>query len=394
MASGRMTNTGAPNKTTIKMDRTSITPRNNWQQEVEKLGFSFHTPQMPYWDESAYYEFSVTEILAIEKATLELWDMCLEAVDHIIENKLFHKFFIPEWVVPLVIRSWEEDQPSIYGRFDFCYKNGQLKMLEFNADTPTSIFEAGVVQWFWLKDFDKDKDQFNSIHEKLIEYWKELKTALHPGPLYFSCLSENTEDLVTTQYLMDCAMQAGLDTGLIFVEDIGWHTKNNHFVDTENNAMRNIFKLYPWEWLIHDDFGSNIPLDTQSAKWIEPAWKMLLSNKAILPILWELFPENQYLLPAYFEEGKLTDYVKKPILSREGANVEIVSGNKVLESTGGEYGEEGFIYQQTFTLPEYNGNHALVGSWVIGQQAAGMGIRESAGLITNNTSRFVPHLIK
>jgi len=189
-------------------------------------------------------------------------------------------------------------------------------------------------------------------------------------------------------------MQAGLETKLIFVEDIGWDSKNNYFVDLENLVIKNIFKLYPWEWLANDEFGKHIPIDSKPAYWIEPAWKMILSNKAILPILWQLFPRNKYLLPAYFEEGKLENYVKKPVLSREGANIEIISNSITVEKTEGEYGEGGFIYQELFALPDFNGNHPLIGSWVIGQQAAGIGIRESSGLITNNTSRFVPHLIR
>jgi len=380
------------NKTTMK--RHKILPRDNWQQRVEELGFTFHTPQMPYWDESAYYEFSMGEILLIEEATLELWDMCLDAVDYVIEKRLFDKFYIPEWIIPLVIKSWNEDHPSIYGRFDFCFKDGSLKMLEFNADTPTSLFEASVVQWYWLQDIDGSKDQFNSIHEKLTDYWAEIKPLLGTMPLYFSCIKDNMEDQITTEYMSSCAMQAGIESRLIYVEDIGWDTQAKYFVDLKNNPIKNIFKLYPWEWAANEPFGQYIPEDKNSAYWIEPAWKMILSNKAILPILWELFPENKYLLPAYFEEGYLRDYARKPIFSREGANVEIISGNAVIESSEGEYGEEGFIYQALATLPEFDGGHPLIGSWIIGQQAAGIGIRESSGLITNNMSQFVPHLIK
>src|SRR4051794_23467567 len=147
------------------MIRRTIQPRNNWQSMVEELGFGFHTTNVPYWDESAYYEFSMEEVLNIEKATAELWDLCLAAVQHVMDNHLYHLFNIPEWMVPYVERTWTEDHPAIYGRFDFCVKEGQIRLLEFNADTPTSLYEAGIVQWFWLQDFDKSKDQFNSIHE-------------------------------------------------------------------------------------------------------------------------------------------------------------------------------------------------------------------------------------
>ncbi len=375
------------------MKRITTTPRNNWQSAVEELGFGFHTTNVPYWDESVYYEMEMKEILFIEKATAELWDLCLGAVQHVMDNKLYNKFRIPEWIVPQIEKSWAEDHPAIYGRFDLCYKNGELKMLEFNADTPTSLYEAGIVQWFWLKDFDTNKDQFNSVHEKLIAYWKYLKNYLQPGTIHFTCLKETLEDLTNVEYMRDCAIQAGLETKLIFIDDLGWDEESKQFLDLEGLPIKNIFKLYPWEWLMTDEFGKHIPEDSNRALWIEPAWKMILSNKAILPILWELYPECPYLLPAYFEEGKLTNYVKKPILSREGANIDMVMKNISLQKTEGVYGAEGFIYQELFTLPNFSDHYPVIGSWVIGQEPAGMGIREATTLVTDNLSRFVPHLI-
>lgn len=375
------------------MKRITTTPRNNWQAEVEKLGFGFHTSNVPYWDESVYYSFTMDEVSQIEKATIELWDLCLGAVQHVMDNNLYSQFGIPENYAKYIEKSWSEDHPSIYGRFDFCFKNGQIKMLEFNADTPTSLYEAGIVQWFWLQDFDKNKDQFNSIHEKLIAYWKYLGTYLHPGMLHFTCLKETLEDLTNTEYMRDCAIQAELETKLVFIDDIGWDEELKIFRDLEDKPIKNMFKLYPWEWLMTDDFGKHILEDTNRTLWVEPSWKMLLSNKAILPILWELYPDCDYLLPAYFEAGKLLNYVKKPILSREGANIEIVQNNSTIQKTEGQYGKEGYIYQELFTLPEFDGNYPVIGSWVIGQEPAGMGIREAKGLVTNNTSRFVPHVI-
>ena len=375
------------------MVRIKTNPRNNWQQAVENLGFGFHTTDVPYWDETAYYSFTLDEVDNLEKATTTLWDLCLKAVQHVIDNKLYSQFKIPENYIEYIEKTWNEDVPSIFGRFDLCYKNGKIKMLEFNADTPTSLYEAGIVQWFWLQDFDKNKDQFNSIHEKLIAYWKYLKVYLQPGKLHFTCLKETLEDLTNTEYMRDCAIQAGLDTKLVFIDDIGWDENAKQFVDMEDESIRNIFKLYPWEWLAAEQFGKNILEDTNQIFWIEPSWKMILSNKAILPILWELNPNCEYLLPAYFDENGMKDYVKKPILSREGANIEMVKHYGTIEKTDGEYGEEGFVYQQLFELPDFDNNYPVIGSWIIGQEAAGIGIREANNLITDNKSRFVPHLI-
>ena len=376
------------------MKRISIAPRQNWQESVEKIGFGFHTTNTPYWDESAYYKFSMEEISLIENATNELWEMCLNAVQFVIDEKQYDKFFIPEWFVPHIEKSWNEDHPSIYGRFDFGYDGTQLKMLEFNADTPTSLFEASIIQWYWLQDFDKNKDQFNSIHERLIASWEYQKKYLHEGKLHFSCVKRTLEDLTTTEYLRDCAIQAGIDTKLIYIDDIGWNSEEHCFVDLELEEIQNVFKLYPSEWLIHEEFGKNILTNKNNTLWMEPSWKMILSNKAILPILWYLYPNHPYLLKSYFDVGDLKNYVKKPLLSREGANVEIIKDNRTIEKTIGDYGEEGFIYQELIDLPNFENNYPIIGSWIIGQESAGIGIRESNTLITNDTSRFIPHIIE
>ena len=375
------------------MKRISITPRNNWQSEVEKLGFGFHTTNVPYWDESAYYEFRLEEVLSIEKATKDLWGMCLEAVQYVIDNWLYSKFAIDEKFAPLIERSWIEDHPAIYGRFDFGYDGKNLKLYEFNADTPTSLFESGIVQLYWLQDFDQSKDQFNSVHEKLVAYWEFLKPYLFKGPLHFTCVKGSLEDLTTTEYMRDCAIQAGIETSLIFVDEIGWDDDVNCFVDMADVPIKNIFKLYPWEWMTSEDFGDKIIISAPMY-WIEPAWKMILSNKAILPILWKLFPGSPYILECYFEdENKLTDFVKKPILSREGANVQIIKGGNIVQEQLGGYGKEGYICQQLFSAPSFDGKTPVLGSWVIGQEPAGMSIREDASLITANNSCFIPHLI-
>jgi glutathionylspermidine synthase len=130
---------------------------------------------------------------------------------------------------------------------------------------------------------------------------------------------------------------------------------------------------------------------------MEPAWKMILSNKGILPILWERNPGHPNLLRAYRDEFMFRQgvdaYVAKPLLSREGANVRIVSPWHQAAASGGDYGEEGFVYQEYAPLPEIDGHRPVIGSWIIGQEPAGMGIRESVGPITDNLSRFVPHRI-
>ena len=384
------------------MIRKTKTPRVNWQQKVESKGMVYHTsPEgKVYWDESAYYVFTMEQIEHLENVTNELHEMCLLAAERIIEKKMYDKLKIPESAIPLIESTWENEPPSLYGRFDFSWDGvGEPKMLEYNADTPTSLLEASVIQWFWLREEFRFKDQFNSIDDKLVAKWKELVPFLardfagslskHPPTVHFAHM-DDWEDGLTVTYLRDCAHRAGIKTIGSLIENIHWN--GEQFVDAEDTRILSLFKLYPWEWMVNEEYG--LYLSKSNTQFIEPAWKMLLSNKGILPILWEMFPDHPNLLAASFEKNIGKFYVKKPLLSREGSNVEIVSdrGETIFRSQG-DYGEEGYVYQAFAPLPDFDGKFPVIGSWVIDQEAVGMGIRESDDWITSNTSRFVPHLI-
>jgi glutathionylspermidine synthase len=378
------------------MKRKTVTPRRDWRKKVEEQGLIFHSPEdesSPYWNESAYYEFTAAQVDELEAATNDLQQMCLRAVQHVIDKDLFQQMSIPAEAIPVIISAWKNEPPSIYGRFDFAYDGkNPPKLLEYNADTPTSLLEAAVVQWYWLQDCFPDADQFNSIHERLVAKWKSLKSNLKE-PVYFANL-DNDEDWMTTAYLRDTADQAGLHSEGILMQDIGWSGDRQQFVDLKERPMFSLFKLYPWEHMLADEFGKHALLTYGQVNWIEPIWKMVLSNKSILPILWELNPNHPNLLESFFDSPRwLSTYARKPKLGREGANVTLTTNSGTL-STAGEYGKEGFIYQALADVPSFDGNYAVIGSWVVDGEAAGMGIRESNTPITDNTSRFLPHLFR
>lgn len=374
-----------------------LTKDPNWIKRVEEIGYGFHTDgENPYWIDHYYYSISEKFADKVYHATNELWQMCLKAVEHVIENKKYDLFHIPNYIRHHIEKTWETDAPSIYGRFDFAYDvtKDQLKLLEFNADTPTSLYECGVVQWFWKEHFfGKQKDQFNSVHEQLIHTWKDLKPYLKGSKLHFTCVRESLEDLTNVEYLRDTAMQAGIETKLIYIDDIGWN--GQHFIDLEDEEISSIFKLYPWEWIVNEEFGVHVINDVLETQWIEPSWKMILSNKAILPILWELFPNHPLLLESHFNNPKnMTSYVKKPLLSREGANISLIYNDRTIFETEGDYGEEGFIYQELASLHKESSGYSIIGSWIIGQEACGITFRESDYPITTDKSRFIPHIIE
>ena len=375
------------------MERVPTECRKHWQDKVTKQGLTYHTPGgRTYWDESAFYRFRAWQIDELERATNELHEMCLKAVQFVIDHNRFADFGIPQAAVPAIVQAWEAEPPAIYGRFDFSY-DGKTppKLLEYNADTPTALLEASVIQWYWLQDVAPREDQFNSIHERLVAKWKELLDYIPSRPLYFA-YADDEEDLMTATYLRDTAEQAGFATAALLMKEIGWDAARRCFVDLEGRKIGAIFKLYPWEWMLHEEFGPRALELAGHMQWMEPLWKMLLSNKAILAILWEMFPGHANLLETYLDSPRgLREYVKKPKMSREGANVTLFSERERAQ-TAGDYGDEGYVYQAAAPLPDFEGNRPVLGSWVIDGESGGMGIRESAGPVTDNLSRFVPHL--
>jgi glutathionylspermidine synthase len=384
------------------MKRTVCPERDDWRAAAESAGFDFHTIDgKRYWDERAYYAFTLDEIESqIEAPTAEIDAMCLELVGRAIDDESYlQRLKIPEAYWPLISDSWHDDQLSLYGRLDLCFDGrGPAKLLEYNADTPTSIFEAAVFQWTWLEQAIERQiipaaaDQFNSIHERLIEAWGKLGGTHH---LHLAGMLESTEDSGTLAYLEDTARQAGLSTTLLDIEDIGL-SEDNRFVDLDNRGIELAFKLYPWEWMFHDAFGEQIA--KAPTRWIEPPWKAILSNKGILPLLWEMFPRHPNLLPAYFEDDPNAaslggSFVRKPLYSREGANVAMISEGTTLAEQQGPYGAEGFIRQALAPLPRFSNQYPVIGSWLVDHTPCGLSIREDENPITGNTSRFLPHAI-
>lgn len=380
------------------MRRVAITPRPNWQEQMENIGFKYHSIDGNYWQENAYYLFNEQQIDTLEAATKELHQMYLQAAAEIIKKGDYGRIGIDDFAAKIIEQSFDGQKASLYGRFDLCYDaSGVPKLYEYNADTPTSLFEASVVQWYWLQGQYKElgnADQFNSIHEQLLLQFQSIKHHNSCQAMHFTAVSDSLEDYITTQYLQDVATQAGLQTYYLDIADIGYRSADMNFVDTDGQVIDQIFKLYPWEWLLSEEFGGHI-LDSQ-INFIEPAYKMLLSNKAMLAILWEMFPNHPNLLPASLQADSIANAVKKPFFSREGANITLKQGDLHL-CTGGDYGKEGFVYQAYQPLPKFTNNqgqsvYAVIGSWIIGHSAAGIGIREDYSLITKDTSLFVPHV--
>lgn len=383
------------------MERVAIVERPNWREKANEYGFHFHTMYgEPYWCEDAYYKLSLAQVEHLEAVTAELHQMCLKVVENVVNSDaLLAKFQIPKHTWEFVRQSWHSRQPSLYSRLDLAWDGtGEPKLLENNADTPTSLYEVAFFQWIWLEDqlnagaLPAESDQFNSLQEKIIERFTELREQHGFQQLHFTCCRDTVEDRGTVQYLQDCAAEAGIATDFLFVDDIGLGEKGQ-FTDLQDQVISNLFKLYPWEFMLREMFSTK--LASAGVRWLEPAWKSIISNKALLPMLWEMFPNHPNLLPAWFAEDDhpaLDSHVIKPLLSREGANIQIVENGKEIACADGPYGEEGMIVQQFHSLPMFGDSYTLIGSWLINDRPAGIGIREDKAIITQDMSRFYPHV--
>ncbi|WP_407332862.1 glutathionylspermidine synthase family protein [Enterovibrio sp. 27052020O] len=386
------------------MFRVSSTPRPNWKKLADEYGFGFHTMYgEPYWDESAYYQFTLKQIEQdIEAPTEELHQMCLDVVDHVVKDEYWLKRFqIPQTRWQGILDSWTAREPSLYSRLDLAYNgSGHAKLYENNADTPTSVFETGFWQWVWLEEMvnsgkiRRDADQFNLLQDLLIARFRELGRQFPGKTLHFSCCRDTEEDRGTVQYMEDCAKEAGLSSAFVFVEDIGVDA-HGLFTDSQDRVIDWMFKLYPWEFMFDEEYEKH--LDTAKVNWMEPMWKSVISNKALLPMLWKLFPNHPNLLASYFADDparkSLSNFVVKPLFSREGANISIFRDGKETMAVDGPYGEEGMIVQAYHPLPKFGDNYTLIGSWLVDDKAAGISIREDASLITQDLSRYLPHII-
>lgn len=386
------------------MLRQVVAPREDWQKQASAYGFHFHTMYgEPYWDESAYYQFTLEQIENhIEDPTAELHQMCLAVVEDVVNSEaLLERCQLPRQHWDLIAQSWRDSAPSLYSRLDLVYDGqGHAKLLENNADTPTSLYESGFWQWLWLEQLvdkgvlPRNADQFNSLQEKLVNRFHEIRQHYGIQQMHFACCQDTVEDRGTVQYLQDCATSADLIADFVFIEDIGL-ADTGVFTDLEDNPITDCFKLYPWEFMLREDFGDY--LVDASVNWLEPAWKSILSNKALLPLLWKKFQGHPNLLPAYFlddaKHAASGKWIKKPLFSREGANISIVDNGEEQTLSDGPYGEEGFVIQAFHPLPKFGQNHTLIGSWLVDDQPAGISVREDTSAITQDLSRYLPHII-
>ena len=305
---------------------TPISPIND--TVLEEIGFSWHTDA----DSSKYVANELVNVTSQEaevyyEAVNELYDMYTTAAQHVIDNNLFFDLGIPFNLIDAIKKSWENDVHwHLYGRFDLAggIDGTPIKLIEFNADTPTALFETAVLQWALLKSNTMDEElQFNNIHEAIYDNFRRLIT-LFDNPddfeqhydgwkILFSSMSGNDEEEQTVRLLQQIAIDAGFETGF---EPLGGVKFDDEGIyDSNDEPYEYWFKLFPWEDIAIDETELCTQLSTimknQKAIILNPAYTLLFQSKGMMKILCDLFPDSPYLLQTSFEPLKGTKQVVK-----------------------------------------------------------------------------------
>jgi glutathionylspermidine synthase len=410
------------------MDFHPIASRPHWREQMLDLNLSISLlDDPPYWieahDQPFCAVFTNAEIngqLAV--ATNEIIELALQLTHDVCNGKnsesLFENLRIPQFYRNAIRSSWQRGDRTWYGRMDFAYNGNSLKLLEFNFDTPTSLYESSLLQRLWIEDLREHGGvphgaiQSNRIEAMLIETASGLiDPAMQQDQiLHLGTFKHAKEEIENVKYLQSCAVKAGLQTKFTFLDDLNF-TSDGQLVDQDGASISHLFKLFPWELLI---LGDQDALESAGHAWFaplvesnkttffEPAWKAILSNKAALPLLWQMAPECKYLLESAFEDDVTgaqtlmkTAYVRKPIFGREGGGVTIVSADGGIESVlhDDTYGREGFVIQAFAELPVFQEHHVVLGAWVIGGKFAGINLRADRNRITSRKALFVPHYV-
>lgn len=365
------------------MKREYVSPRAHHEIDaVDARNFN-HPDGRTYWREDACYTFTRDEIERLHTAATAAVTMIDAAVKRAFEEEGLVRLGLPRHLHAAATRSWRRGDPSLYGRFDFVFgPDGAPKLLEFNADTPTALYEAAIMQWRWLEARDRRADQYNRIHEKLIARFRTLAAALpKDGALHFACMRAERDDKLTADFLADCAAQAGVLVEALDMNDIG--VKGARIVDLHEGAITHLFKLYPWEWLADEPFADVFMRADVGV--LEPPWRLAAASKLILADLWEMFPNHENLLPA-FRQIAHTDadaFLAKAAFGREGDGV-----RAAWSPPNGP-----FVYQQRIEMPTQDHRYPVLGVWVVGAEPCGLGVREDDEPITGCNACFVPHRI-
>ncbi len=379
------------------------------REVMEDIGLSWHTDR----DGSSYIDSQLVRVSEAEAeayytAANALYDMYVEAAQRVIDEQLYVELGIPANLVKQIEDSWDNDDLHLYGRFDLAggLDGLPIKLIEFNADTPTSLFETAIVQWALLKANAMDESrQFNNLHEMLKENYHRLVTGDDPPTafaaryaqqkLLFSSASGLPEDEQTVRYLQHVAHEAGWYTDFCYLHEAGF--SDDGVFNKDAQLADFWFKLFPWEDIAADELELTRLLGRVASggrtRIINPAYTLLFQSKGIMKVLYDLYPDSPYLLPTDFAPLDGVEQVHKKLFGREGANLQLLGRDgSVLSQTDGPYAHHKGVYQERARFAQDAGGDNYQAGVFYVWEACGLGFRRG-GAILDDMSKFVGHVV-
>nr|WP_275756734.1 glutathionylspermidine synthase family protein [Sulfurimonas sp. SAG-AH-194-C21] len=351
------------------------------KEHLDAMGYTWHIDEDgEYLVKDKFILLTQDEVDAYKNAGDALYEMYEKSAEYVIKNNLFNRLDIPQNLVELIKYSFEHERENhLYGRFDLSggIDDKAIKLIEFNADTPTLLLEsASISQMMLLFNENLGLRQFNDIYSAISE--KFLRISKTKNGLYskflFSSVEGIEEERVTVKLLEDMAKHQTLLTAFEYLEEC-----------EEAMPYEFWFKLYPWEDM--PNFRA-----TKTTAMLNPAYTLLYQSKGMLAILYELFPESPYLLKTAFEPIQ-EKYVKKRMFGREGANIDIVENEKVLLTTDGIYDEYRAVYQEYVDFARDEEGRYYQAGVFYSDGSCGIGFRRGAEIL-DDMSEFVAHAIE
>jgi len=343
-------------------------------------------------------------ITDLRRITNELHALFLHATDYVAHHPEVHHYFnFPAEIWPGLQKSWANRRHQmITGRFDFAMTEQGIKVYEYNCDSASCHMETGKIQGLWAKyhRFTKGEDAGEDLFDDLVEAWKDS------GATLVHLLADNSpEERYHSEFMQLAIHTAGVKCKKIDI--LTSLTKKDGIIyDDEQQPVRWIWKTWAWETALDQlrDTGELAPETTNdlhlkdilfnaSTLCFEPLWTLIPSNKAILPILWQLFPNHPHLLNSAFECTEALQqagFVKKPIVGRCGANIEIVQHQTTLEATAGQFQQQESIYQELFALPNIDGKYVQLCTFTVGGKYSAACTRIDPSLIVTSDSDIMP----
>ncbi|MDT8399212.1 MAG: bifunctional glutathionylspermidine amidase/synthase [Pseudomonadales bacterium] len=363
-----------------------------------------------------YFEISETAIKELKRATNELHALFMHATDFVLQNdEWLEKFNLPRALWSRIRQSWDNRKNQmITGRFDFCMTEAGIKVYEYNADSCSCHMECGKVQDKWAEHFEVDagRSAGDRLHPMLVEAWKASAVQ---GVLHIM-QDQDLEETYHALFMKAALERAGITCKVLKgVSGLHWNQAGK-IVDAEGIEVTWVWKTWAWETALdqiraeceEDEFklrhyqldqvkaGTPRLVDVLLRKEVmvyEPLWTLIPSNKAILAVLWMLFPDHPYLLntqfsldPSLLSKG----YAAKPIAGRCGSNISMVEAGTVIAETSGQFEHHDLIYQALCLLPELQGFSAQVSTFSVAGTYAGSCIRADRNALLTKDSDVLP----